>query len=54
MQSVNFSMENKKSPILFQMGLFYCFVVTSLPQIYPILIINDLYLHGTKMFPQFE
>lgn len=26
----------------------------SLPQIYSTLIINDLYLYGTKMFPQFE
>ena len=24
---------------------------TSLPQIYSILIINELYLYGTKMFP---
>ena len=30
------------------------FYFTSLPQIYPALIINDLYLYGTKMFPQFE
>ena len=28
--------------------------ITSLPQIYSTLIINDLYLYGTKMFPQFE
>lgn len=28
--------------------------ITSLPQIYSILIINELYLYGTKMFPQFE
>jgi len=25
-----------------------------LPQIYSILITNDLHLYGTKMFPQFE
>jgi hypothetical protein len=31
---------------------YLCF--TSLPQIYSTLIINDLYLYGTKMFPQFE
>jgi len=29
-------------------------IVCYLPQIYSILIINDLYLYGTKMFPQFE
>ncbi|PNP93634.1 hypothetical protein BFS16_09440 [Hoylesella timonensis] len=29
-------------------------VFTSLPQSYPTLIINDLHLCGTKMFPQFE
>lgn len=29
-------------------------VFTSLPQIYSTLIINELYLYGTKMFPQFE
>ena len=29
-------------------------IITSLPQIYPILITNDLHLYGTKMFPQFE
>lgn len=29
-------------------------VFTSLPQSYPTLIINELYLYGTKMFPQFE
>ena len=27
---------------------------TFLPQIYPMLIISDLYSYGTKMFPQFE
>lgn len=27
---------------------------TSLPQIYHILITNDLHLYGTKMFPKFE
>ena len=27
---------------------------TSPPQIYPMLIISDLYSYGTKMFPQFE
>ena len=26
-------------------------MLTSLPQIYPILITNDLHLYGTKMFP---
>ena len=26
-------------------------IVCYLPQIYPALIINDLYLYGTKMFP---
>lgn len=31
---------------------YLCF--TSLPQKYPILIINDLYSYGTKMSPQFE
>ena len=30
------------------------FYFTSLPQIYSTLIISDLYLYGTKMFPQFE
>ena len=25
-----------------------------LPQIYPMLIISELYSYGTKMFPQFE
>lgn len=29
-------------------------IVRFLPQIYSTLIINDLYLYGTKMFPQFE
>ena len=28
--------------------------ITLLPQIYPMLIISDLYSYGTKMFPQFE
>ena len=28
--------------------------VILLPQIYPTLIISDLYSYGTKMFPQFE
>ena len=32
----------------------YLNIFTSLLQIYPTLIISDLYLHGTKMFPQFE
>ena len=32
----------------------YLNIFTSLPQIYSTLIINDLYLYGTKMFPQFE
>lgn len=36
--------------ILFIKYLYF----TSLPQIHPTLIINDLYSHGTKMFPQFE
>ena len=30
------------------------FYFTSLPQIYPTLITNDLHLYGTKMFSQFE
>ena len=34
-------------------GLFMCYY-SFLPQIYSILIINDLHLYGTKMFPQFE
>ena len=31
---------------------YLCF--TSLPQIYSILIINNLHFRGTKMSPQFE
>ena len=36
--------------------LLSCFLIgiISLPQIYPMLIISDLYSYGTKMFPQFE
>lgn len=34
--------------------IFFNLVLTSLPQIYPTLITNDLYSYGTKMFPQFE
>ncbi len=34
-------------------GLFMCYY-SFLPQTYPILIINDSYLYGTKIFPQFE
>ena len=34
-------------------GLFMCYYSFP-PQIYPTLIINELYLYGTKMFPQFE
>ena len=34
--------------------LYYRNSSTLLPQMYPTLIINDLYLYGTKMFPQFE
>jgi len=34
-------------------GLFMCYY-SFLPQTYPILIINELHLCGTKMFPQFE
>lgn len=36
------------------LGLAFVSTFTSLPQIYPILIISDLYLYGTKMFPQIE
>ena len=28
--------------------------ITSLPQTYSVLIINELHFYGTKMFPQFE
>jgi len=34
-------------------GLFMCYY-GFLPQIYSMLIINDLYLYDTKIFPQFE
>jgi len=46
----------KTPPLLtlpFFLGLLIC-KYRFLPQIYPALIINDLYLYGTKMFPQFE
>ena len=41
------------------LGLTYFYLAfvsafTSLPQIYPTLIINELHSYGTKMFPQFE
>ena len=36
------------------LGHVYNYYFTSLPQIYPMLIISDLYSYGTKMFPQFE
>ena len=34
-------------------GLFMCYY-SFLPQIYSILIINELHSYGTKMSPQFE
>ena len=43
---------------LFRTLLGLCYYISYyfilLPQIYSTLIINDLHLYGTKMFPQFE
>jgi len=36
------------------LGLAFVSTFTSLPRIYPTLIINELHSYGTKMFPQFE
>ena len=58
----DFSMEiletEKRTYTLFRTLLGLCYYIsyyfTSLPQIYPTLITNDLHLYGTKMSPQFE
>ena len=51
--------KEKKKELTHFLGHYWIYAIilfyfTSLPQIYPTLITNDLHLHGTKMFPQFE
>jgi len=42
------------SVLILGLALAFVSTFTSLPQIYSILIINNLHLRGTKMSPQFE
>ena len=42
------------SVLILGLALAFVSTFTSLSQIYLTLIISDLYLYGTKMFPQFE
>ena len=51
--------KEKKKELTHFLGHYWIYAIilfyfTSLPQIYPILITNDLHLYGTKMFPQLE
>ena len=45
--------KNRSNPLSDYCDYISCYF-TSLSQIYSTLIISDLYLYGTKMFPQFE
>ena len=53
-RKMNKNTEKKQELTLLDLCYYISYYFTSLPQIHSILIINDLYLYGTKMFPQIE